>query len=108
MSYNEVEEPSLKPPLYQTLLRKFKSLPHLVVITTLAVIVGILAGLGAVFTEWLVEVVHHAFFEEKLWGLLNVFGEYYLIVIPAIGALIFTPLFSTLPVKRKDTAYLKF
>jgi chloride channel protein, CIC family len=92
MSYNEVGEPSLKPPLHQTLLRKFKSLPHLVVITTLAVIVGIVAGLGAVFTEWLVEVVHHAFFDTKLWGLLDVFGEYYLIVIPAIGALIFTPI----------------
>ena len=92
MSSQDVGEMSVEQSLHQTLLRKFKSLPSLVVITTLAVIVGILAGFGAILTEWLVEAVHHIFFEEKLWGLLNFFGEYYLIIVPAIGALIFTPI----------------
>lgn len=83
---------SLEETFKKTLLRKFKDLPNLVVITTLAVIVGIAAGFGAVLTEWLVETVHHIFFKEKLWGLLEGFGIYHLMIIPAIGALIFAPI----------------
>jgi len=75
-----------------TLLRKFKTLPDFVVVTTLAVIVGIGAGFGAIFTEWLVEVVHHIFFETKLWGLLEFAGAYHLVLIPALGAMIFAPI----------------
>ncbi len=76
----------------KTFLEKLKNLPDVVVITTLALIVGIGGGFGAIFTEWLVHFVHHIFFEEKLWGLLEWLGEYYIIVIPAIGALIFAPI----------------
>jgi CIC family chloride channel protein len=76
----------------QTLLRRFKTLPDLVVVTTLALIVGIGAGFGAVFTEWLVEEVHDLFFEKKLWGLLEFAGIYHLVIIPALGALIFGPI----------------
>jgi CIC family chloride channel protein len=76
----------------QTLLRRFKTLPDLVVITTLALIVGIGAGFGAIFTEWLVEVVYEIFFEKKLWGLLEFAGIYYLVIVPALGALIFGPI----------------
>ncbi len=76
----------------QTLLRRFKTLPDLVVITTLALIVGIGAGFGAIFTEWLVEVVYEVFFEKKLWGLLEFAGIYYLVIVPALGALIFGPI----------------
>jgi chloride channel protein, CIC family len=75
-----------------TLLRKFKTLPNFVVVTTLAVIVGIGAGFGAVFTEWLVEVVYHIFFEKKLFGLLEFAGAYHLVLIPALGAMIFAPI----------------
>ncbi len=73
-------------------LQKFKNMPDLVVITTLALIVGIGAGFGAIFTEWLVEKVHHIFFEEKLWGLLEGLGIYHLMIVPALGALIFAPI----------------
>jgi len=76
----------------KTFLDKLKNLPDVVVITTLALIVGIGGGFGAIFTEWLVHFVQHIFFDEKLWGLLDWLGEYYLIVIPAIGALIFAPI----------------
>jgi len=75
-----------------TRLHKFKTLPDFVVVTTLAVIVGIGAGFGAIFTEWLVEVVHHIFFETKLWGLLEFAGAYHLVLIPALGAMIFAPI----------------
>ncbi|MCK5877250.1 MAG: chloride channel protein [Candidatus Marithrix sp.] len=76
----------------KTFLEKLRNLPDVVVITTLALVVGIGGGFGAIFTEWLVHFVQHIFFEEKLWGLLDWFGEYYLIIIPAIGALIFAPI----------------
>jgi len=76
----------------KTFLEKLRNLPDVVVITTLALVVGIGGGFGAIFTEWLVHFVHHIFFEEKLWGLLDWLGEYYIIVIPAIGALIFAPI----------------
>lgn len=68
---------------------KIKDLPDLILITSLTTIIGILAGFGAIFTEYLVEIVHHSFFEQKLWGLLNWAGDYHLIIIPAIGGIIF-------------------
>ena len=89
MSETKEEIPVGEP---QTLLRRFKTLPDLVVLTTLALIVGIGAGFGAIFTEWLVEVVHDVFFEKKLWGLLEFAGIYHLVIIPALGALIFGPI----------------
>ena len=89
MSSSDSNEMSFNQP---TLLRKFKTLPDFVVVTTLAVIVGIGAGFGAIFTEWLVEVVHHIFFETKLWGLLEFAGAYHLVLIPALGAMIFAPI----------------
>jgi CIC family chloride channel protein len=58
---------------------------------TLATIVGITAGLGAVFFRWLI-----AFFSRILFGggtdVLSFLGHYYVIVIPIIGGLIIGPL----------------
>ncbi len=68
---------------------RIKKIPDLIVITALTTIIGILAGFGAILTEYLVEIVHHSFFEQKLWGLLDWAGDYYLIIIPAIGGAIF-------------------
>jgi len=68
---------------------KIKKIPDLIIITVLTTIIGILAGFGAILTEYLVEIVHHSFFEQKLWGLLDWAGDYYIIIIPAIGGLIF-------------------
>ncbi len=76
----------------RVLLYQFKHLPDIVVVTTLALVVGIGGGFGAILTEWLVEVVHKIFFEEKLWGLLEGLGIYHLMIIPALGALIFAPI----------------
>ena len=65
----------------RVLLYQFKHLPDIVVVTTLALVVGIGGGFGAILTEWLVEVVHKIFFEEKLWGLLEGLGIYHLMII---------------------------
>ncbi|MCK5525039.1 MAG: chloride channel protein [Thiomargarita sp.] len=92
MPSSESKEVTFSEPFNKALLRKFKSLPNLVFVTVLAVIVGIGAGFGALFTEWLVEEVHHIFFEEKLWGLMEGMGMFHLLIIPAIGALIFAPI----------------
>ncbi len=68
---------------------RIKKIPDLIVITALTTIIGILAGFGAILTEYLVEIVHHSFFDQKLWGLLDWAGDYYIIIIPAIGGVIF-------------------
>ena len=88
MSLSSAEESSF----LKRLLRKFKTLPNLVVVTILALVVGIGAGFGAILTEGLVELVHHIFFEEKLWGLLEGLGIFHLVAAPALGALIFAPI----------------
>jgi CIC family chloride channel protein len=58
---------------------------------TLATIVGIAAGLGAVVFRWLI-----AFFNRLLFGggadVLSFLGHYYVILIPIIGGLIIGPL----------------
>ncbi|MEN8216370.1 MAG: chloride channel protein [Pseudomonadota bacterium] len=92
MSSSQSEETSFHHPFYARLLWKLKHLPDIVVITTLALVVGIGAGFGAILTEGLVELVHHIFFETKLWGLLDGMGIYHLMIIPALGALIFAPI----------------
>ncbi|MDM8560470.1 chloride channel protein [Candidatus Parabeggiatoa sp. HSG14] len=83
---------SSRQSFIQQLIFKFKHLPDFVIVTTLAVIVGIGAGFGAILTEWLVEIVHDMFFEKKLWGLLEGTGTFYLILVPAMGAAIFGPI----------------
>ncbi len=95
MSSSDSEESALltfHEPYHRSIIRKFRTIPNFVFVTILAVIVGIGAGFGALFTEWLVEEVHHIFFEKKLWGLLESLGMFHLMVIPAIGALIFAPI----------------
>jgi CIC family chloride channel protein len=58
---------------------------------TLATIVGIAAGLGAVFFRWLI-----AFLNRLLFGggadVLSFLGHYYVILIPIIGGLVIGPL----------------
>jgi CIC family chloride channel protein len=72
----------------QTLWQKFKTLPNIFVVTTLAPAIGIGAGIGAIAITWIVGILHKVLFEDKLWGLLEFFGPFYLIIIPAIGGLI--------------------
>lgn len=55
--------------------------------TTLAVIVGIAAGLGAVAFRWLIRFFHQLFFSGGA-DALGFLGQYYVILLPAVGGLI--------------------
>jgi CIC family chloride channel protein len=57
----------------------------------LAVVVGAVAGLGAVAFRWLISSFTTLFFSQGA-TLLSFMGHYYVIVVPAIGALFFGPL----------------
>jgi chloride channel protein, CIC family len=53
----------------------------------LALIVGGISGLGAVFFRWLIAVFHDLFFV-KGGEALGFMGEYYVVIIPAVGGLL--------------------
>jgi chloride channel protein, CIC family len=55
--------------------------------TTLSIIVGILAGLSAVLFRWLINFFHKLFFINGA-DILSFMGQYYVIIVPAIGGLI--------------------
>jgi len=59
--------------------------------TILAIIVGIIAGFGAVAFWKLIEVFSWFFFKGGAIGLAPL-GDYYVILVPAIGGLIFGPI----------------
>jgi CIC family chloride channel protein len=71
----------------QTLWQKFKTLPNIFVVTTLAPAIGIGAGIGAIAITWIARILQKVLFEDKLWGLLEFFGRFDLIIIPAMGGL---------------------
>ena len=53
----------------------------------LAVLVGLIAGLGAVGFRWLLNTIQTFFFDGGS-HLLTFLGDYYIIIIPAIGGLL--------------------
>jgi CIC family chloride channel protein len=57
----------------------------------LAVVVGVIAGLGAVVFRWLISSFTTLFFDEG-GDILSFLGRYYVIIVPAVGALFFGPL----------------
>lgn len=57
----------------------------------LAVVVGLVSGLGAVVFRWLISSFQSVFFDRG-GQLLAFLGDYYVIVIPAIGGLLVGPL----------------
>jgi CIC family chloride channel protein len=57
----------------------------------LAVIVGAVAGLGAVAFRWLISSFTTLFFDEG-GDVLSFMGRYHVIIVPVIGALLFGPL----------------
>jgi len=59
--------------------------------TTLAIIVGIAAGLGAVFFRWLIGFFQRFFFDGGAEA-LSFLGQYYVILVPVAGGLIIGPL----------------
>ncbi len=61
------------------------------VMMTLALLVGLGGGLGAVFFRWLIAVCQRFFFH-TLQGWLAFLGDNYLILVPALGAVFFGPL----------------
>ena len=59
--------------------------------TTIAIIVGVAAGLGAVAFRWLIEFFHEFFFGGGA-DVLGLLGQYYVILLPILGGLIIGPL----------------
>jgi CIC family chloride channel protein len=55
--------------------------------TTVALLVGAFAGIGAVLFRWLIDFFHTVFFVKGAL-FLSLLGEYYVILIPVIGGLI--------------------
>jgi CIC family chloride channel protein len=55
--------------------------------TTMAIIIGVVGGLGAYILEWLIGFFNDIFFD-KGGSILGFMGPYYVILIPAIGGLI--------------------
>ncbi len=82
---NKISVPWLSP-----LAQRFRSSEFLFG-TTLAIIVGIMAGLGAVGFRWLI-----GFFQNLLFvngeQFLSILGGYYVILLPVIGGLVVGPL----------------
>ena len=75
----------LKEKLYRPFIRLFSS--DIALCFILSVLVGIIAGLGAVFFRWLIKVFNHSFFARGA-DTLGFLGKYYVIVLPAIGGLL--------------------
>jgi CIC family chloride channel protein len=57
----------------------------------LSILVGVAAGLGAVGFRWLIRGFQWVFFKEGAEGFAAI-GHYYVIVLPALGGLLFGPL----------------
>ncbi|MFC1961194.1 chloride channel protein [Chloroflexota bacterium] len=66
-------------------------LPEWSVVMGTAIIVGIGSGLGAVVFRWLIETAQWLFFDVGA-QVFSFLGDYYIIVIPALGGLIVGPL----------------
>ncbi|MCD6309813.1 MAG: chloride channel protein [Candidatus Eremiobacteraeota bacterium] len=64
---------------------------NLLMLGIYAILAGILSGLGAVFFRWLIRTFKELFFN-KCALLLEFMGNYYVILIPAIGGLIIGPI----------------
>jgi CIC family chloride channel protein len=83
--------PGNRPPnRFETLVSRIRS-SETVTGLILAVAVGLVAGLGAVLFRWLIEAFQTVFFDggSAVFGFL---GDYYVILIPALGGLLVGPL----------------
>lgn len=80
----------LKVSRLNILLRRFRG-SEFAFGTTLAVVVGIAAGLGAVLFRWLIDSFNKLFFSGGA-EVLGFLGQYYVVLLPAIGGLIIGPL----------------
>jgi len=75
----------LKVPRLESLLQSFRS-SEFAFGTTLAVIVGVVAGLGAVAFRWLINFFGELFFTRGA-EVLSLLGQYYVILLPIIGGI---------------------
>ncbi len=90
----EKEEQGASPGyLRRTLLRLayHPRIPEGAYLSVISVLVGLTTGLGAVIFIKLLQYTTHFFFETGR-GVLTLLGEYYVILLPAIGGLIVGPL----------------
>jgi len=72
----------------QTPMQNVNDIFNWIVMTILVLGVGFGAGYGTLAMLWMFDSAHKFLFEDKLWGLLNGFGIYCLLIVPAIGGLI--------------------
>ncbi len=72
-----------KPPSFLDRIRTNEVVTGL----TLSIIVGAVAGLGAVGFRWLIGAVQNLFFSNGA-NYLGFMGQYYIILLPAVGGLI--------------------
>ncbi|MFQ5769297.1 MAG: chloride channel protein [bacterium] len=82
--------PMIISPIQYRKYFSFPTAPTAVLIGT-AFMVGIGGGLGAVLFRWLIRLFTHIFFE-RIPIFLAFIGDYSIILVPAIGALFFSPL----------------
>lgn len=76
----------VRPPWLNYFIERFRS-SEFVFGTTLAIIVGIAAGLGAVAFRWLIGFFQNLFFGGGA-AVFSFLGQYYVILLPAIGGII--------------------
>ena len=76
----------LRPSWLDSLIQRFRG-SEFAFGTTLAVTVGIVAGLGAVAFRWLIGFFHESFFDRGA-EVLGFLGGYYVILLPVLGGLI--------------------
>ena len=80
----------MKPPAMHE-RRTLQHFPGVLVELALSIVVGAVAGLGAVGFRLLIDQVHDIFFDRGA-SLLAFMGHYYIILLPAIGGLLLGPL----------------
>ena len=71
--------------------RTLQHFPGVLIELALSIVVGAVAGLGAVGFRLLIDQVHDIFFDRGA-SLLAFMGHYYIILLPAIGGLLLGPL----------------
>ncbi len=79
-----------KIPWLDALIEQFRN-SEFAIGTTLSIVVGVFAGLGSVLFRWLIENINQLLFISG-GEILSFLGQYYVIILPAIGGLIVGPL----------------
>ena len=75
-------------------LKRFTRINESHITFSLAIVIGILAGVAAYILRITITLIDYFFFNPQSWGydVLNFLGEYRIIFVPAIGALLMWPI----------------